>query len=194
MLITGDRREDLLAALRFMRAEGADLIITSGGLGPDRRRHDGRDRGRLRRPAAAARRGPRAADRRDHRALRAPLEPRPEGARVRQPQAGDGPGGRRRARPGRNGARASWCRPTARSWSCCRARRASCRRAGARRSRPSRSRQVVAGAPRYRQTMVRMFGVPESEIAETLRVADARDRPRRARDHDLPAPRASSRS
>jgi nicotinamide-nucleotide amidase len=34
-------------------------------------------------------------------------------------------------------------------------------------------KQAVAGAPRYRQNMVRMFGVPESEIAETLRVADA---------------------
>jgi nicotinamide-nucleotide amidase len=34
-------------------------------------------------------------------------------------------------------------------------------------------RQAVSGAPRYRQTMVRMFGVPESEIAETLRVAEA---------------------
>jgi nicotinamide-nucleotide amidase len=34
VLITADRREDLLAALAFMRAEGADIIITSGGLGP----------------------------------------------------------------------------------------------------------------------------------------------------------------
>jgi nicotinamide-nucleotide amidase len=33
-------------------------------------------------------------------------------------------------------------------------------------------RRVVARAPRYSQTMVRMFGVPESEIAETLRIAD----------------------
>ena len=34
VMITGDRREDLLAALNFMRAEGTDLILTSGGLGP----------------------------------------------------------------------------------------------------------------------------------------------------------------
>ena len=34
VMITGDRREDLLAALSFMRAEGTDLILTSGGLGP----------------------------------------------------------------------------------------------------------------------------------------------------------------
>ncbi|HXB65668.1 MAG TPA: competence/damage-inducible protein A [Solirubrobacteraceae bacterium] len=32
--IVGDRREDLLAALRFMTAEGYELILTSGGLGP----------------------------------------------------------------------------------------------------------------------------------------------------------------
>ena len=34
VLITGDRPADLLSALEFMRAEGADLIVTSGGLGP----------------------------------------------------------------------------------------------------------------------------------------------------------------
>ena len=32
--IVGDRSEDLLAALRFMRDDGMALIITSGGLGP----------------------------------------------------------------------------------------------------------------------------------------------------------------
>ena len=34
ILIVGDRPDDLEAALRFMAAEGMDLIITSGGLGP----------------------------------------------------------------------------------------------------------------------------------------------------------------
>jgi competence/damage-inducible protein CinA-like protein len=34
ILIVGDRAEDLEAALRFMAAEGMDLIVTSGGLGP----------------------------------------------------------------------------------------------------------------------------------------------------------------
>ena len=33
-------------------------------------------------------------------------------------------------------------------------------------------RAAVAAAPRYRQTMMRLFGIPESEIAETLRVAE----------------------
>lgn len=34
ILIVGDRSDDLDAALRFLRAEGMDLIFTSGGLGP----------------------------------------------------------------------------------------------------------------------------------------------------------------
>jgi len=32
--IVGDRREDMAAALRFLAEEGVDLIVTSGGLGP----------------------------------------------------------------------------------------------------------------------------------------------------------------
>ena len=34
IVIVGDRRGDVLAALRFMAAEGLDLVLTSGGLGP----------------------------------------------------------------------------------------------------------------------------------------------------------------
>ena len=34
ILTVGDRAEDLEAGLRFMAAEGCDLIVTSGGLGP----------------------------------------------------------------------------------------------------------------------------------------------------------------
>jgi len=34
ILVVGDRPEDLAAALRFMASEGMDLIVTSGGLGP----------------------------------------------------------------------------------------------------------------------------------------------------------------
>ncbi len=34
ILVVGDRPEDLEAALRFMASEGMDLIVTSGGLGP----------------------------------------------------------------------------------------------------------------------------------------------------------------
>ncbi len=34
IVIVGDRREDVLAALRFMAGEGMDVVLTSGGLGP----------------------------------------------------------------------------------------------------------------------------------------------------------------
>lgn len=34
ILVVGDRAEDLESALRFMAAQGMDLIVTSGGLGP----------------------------------------------------------------------------------------------------------------------------------------------------------------
>ena len=34
VIVVGDRREDLRAALDFLAAQGADLIVTSGGLGP----------------------------------------------------------------------------------------------------------------------------------------------------------------
>ncbi|HEY2725317.1 MAG TPA: competence/damage-inducible protein A [Pseudonocardiaceae bacterium] len=34
LLSVGDRPDDLLAALRFLQAQGTDLIVTSGGLGP----------------------------------------------------------------------------------------------------------------------------------------------------------------
>jgi nicotinamide-nucleotide amidase len=34
ILLVGDRADDLEAALRFMDAEGMDLVVTSGGLGP----------------------------------------------------------------------------------------------------------------------------------------------------------------
>src|SRR5215510_3320627 len=34
ILVVADRPDDLEAALRFMAAEGMDLIVTSGGLGP----------------------------------------------------------------------------------------------------------------------------------------------------------------
>ena len=57
-------------------------------------------------------------------------------------------------------------------------------------ARPRRSARRVAGAVEYRQEMLRLFGIPESEIAETLRRRRGRGRrPRGAGDHDLPAPR-----
>lgn len=34
LMVVGDRREDMAAALRFLASERVDLIVTSGGLGP----------------------------------------------------------------------------------------------------------------------------------------------------------------
>ena len=49
---------------------------------------------------------------------------------------------------------------------------------------------ALAGAGVYEQRILRLFGPPESEIAKTLREAEARRRAARAaRDHDLPAAR-----
>ena len=49
--ICGDRPEDMLAQLAFMAEQGVDLVVTSGGLGPDGRRPDDRD-GRASSPGA----------------------------------------------------------------------------------------------------------------------------------------------
>ena len=48
--IVGDRPQDMLDALRFMAAQGLDVIVTSGGLGPDGGRPD--DAGRRLLPGA----------------------------------------------------------------------------------------------------------------------------------------------
>jgi nicotinamide-nucleotide amidase len=172
VMITGDRREDLLAALSFMRAEGTDLILTSGGLGPtadDMTAEIVADfAGRpLRLDEALERRIGEIIARF---ARRWNLDPKalelanrkqamvPEGAVPLDP-VGTAPGLVVPADgqvvvvlPGPP-------RELQESW----------RQAVL--TEPFR--QAVAGAPRYRQTMVRMFGVPESEIAETLRLAEA---------------------
>ena len=54
-----------------------------------------------------------------------------------------------------------------------RARRASCGRCGRRREASAGLRAAIAGATTYREAELRMFGIPESEIAETLRRAEA---------------------
>ncbi len=172
VLITGDRREDLLSALRFMRAEGTDLILTSGGLGPtaddmtaeivasfagrplqldeDLERRIGEIIARF------ARRwnlDPKALEFANRKQAMVPegavaLDPVGTAPGLVVPAAGQVvvvlPGPPRELQE-------SWRQAVL--------------------TEPFK--QAVAGAPRYRQTMVRMFGVPESEIAETLRVADA---------------------
>ena len=188
VMITGDRPADLRAALEFMRAEGADLVVTSGGLGPTA------DDLTAQVVADFAGRPLRLDEALERRSARS--SPASRGAGSSTPKRSRSPTESRR-----------WC-PRARSRSTRSAplRGWSCRPDGqvvvvlpgpprelqeswtqAIETEPFRA--VAAAAPRYRQTMMRLFGIPESEIAETLRVAEGRDRAGRPRDHDLPAPR-----
>ena len=171
VLITGDRREDLLAALAFMRAEGADIIITSGGLGPTADdmtaeivadfagRPLALDEALERRIGEIIARFARRWNL-DPDALRIANRKQamvPQGAVALDP-VGTAPGlvvpaGEQVVvvLPGPP-------RELHESW----------RQA----VETEPFREAVADAPRYRQAMVRMFGVPESEIAETLRFAE----------------------
>ena len=172
VMITGDRREDLLAALRFMRDERADIIITSGGLGPTAddmtaeivadfagrplRLDEGLERRIGEIIARFARRwnlDPKALEIANRKQAMVP-----EGAVALDP-VGTAPGlvvpaGEQIVvvLPGPP-------RELQESWR------------AAIETEPFK--QAVAEAPRYRQAMVRMFGIPESEIAETLRVAES---------------------
>lgn len=173
--ICGDRPEDLEAQLRFMRDEGLDLVITSGGLGPTADDLTaaivGRFSGRpLNHDAALEERIA---------AIVAPLLSRfrdldpsaveagsrkqamvPEGAAVLEP-AGTAPG--LVVAPADNGGptivvlpgpprelQAMWPDAVA----------------------TAEFRRATEAKTHYHQHMLRLFGIPESEIAETLRVAE----------------------
>ena len=87
-----------------------------------------------------------------------------------QPQAGDGARGGDAARPGRDRARA-WSCPTGERVDRrpARARRASCSRCGRRRWRRRRCAALLERATPLHAYTLRMFGIPESEIAKSLR-------------------------
>jgi nicotinamide-nucleotide amidase len=175
--IVGDRREDMDAALRFMAERGMDVVLTSGGLGPTAddltaevvAHFQGRelvlDEALERRiaeiVAPLAKRWPHL----DVAAIEAGTRKQatvPRGATVLEPvgtapglvvppgDAGDGgptvvvlPGPPRELQP-------MWAQAT-----------------------ETRALQAaIAGATDYRQGTLRLFGMPESEIAETLRVAE----------------------
>ena len=87
-------------------------------------------------------------------------------------------------------------RRRARRWSCCPGppRELQPMWEAARADRGVRAPRSPA-RPTYRREIVRLFGIPESEIANTLRAAEAAGiDARAARDHHLPAARARSRS
>jgi nicotinamide-nucleotide amidase len=171
ILITGDRPTDLESALAFMRAQGAELVVTSGGLGPtaddltaevvanfagrplrldeDLERRIGQIIARFARRWRIDEEALRIANRKQAMV--------PEGAIALDP-VGTAPGLVVPAEgqvvvvlPGPP-------RELQESW------------AQAVETEPLK--ELVARAPRYRQRMLRLFGIPESEIAETLRVAE----------------------
>jgi nicotinamide-nucleotide amidase len=171
VLITGDRPHDLRAALEFMRAEGADLIVTSGGLGPTAddltaevvadfagrplRLDEALERRIGEIIARFARRwnlDPKAvqiANRKQAMVPKGAVALDPVGTAPGLVVPADGqvvvvlPGPPRELQE-------SWRQAVE--------------------TEPFKA--AVASAPRYRQTMMRLFGIPESEIAETLRVAE----------------------
>jgi nicotinamide-nucleotide amidase len=176
IMIVGDRPADLEAALGFMAREGLDVVLTSGGLGPTADdltaeavgRFQGREmvldealEGRIAdilRPLAARYpdldRNAIAAGNRKQATI-------PRGANVLEP-VGTAPGLVVTPAEGRDGPtivvlpgpprelQPMWHRAT----------------------ETDTLRQAIAGAPVYRQRMLRLFGIPESEIAETLRQAE----------------------
>jgi nicotinamide-nucleotide amidase len=169
--ICGDRREDMLAQLAFMASQGVDLIVTSGGLGPTAddltieivAEFTGRplflDEDLEARIAEILRPLMKRFPDLDFDAVRASNRKQalvPEGAHVIYP-AGTAPG---LVVPGRPAIvvlpgpprelHAMW--PEAVSTEAFQA--------------------AVEGRTRYEQQTLRLFGIPESEIAETLRVAE----------------------
>ncbi|MCW3041774.1 MAG: competence/damage-inducible protein [Solirubrobacterales bacterium] len=175
--VVGDRPDDMTAALRFFRDEGMDLVVTSGGLGPTADdltatvvgEFQGRamildealqDRIReILRPLAARWKGLDPSALEEGTRKQAVI---PDGATVLEPvgtapglvvtPAGDGPGPTIVVLPGPP----SELQPM---W------------AAAAETEPFRA--ATAGRTSYEQHMLRLFGIPESEIAETLRQASA---------------------
>jgi nicotinamide-nucleotide amidase len=171
VLITGDRPGDLTSALEFMRAQGADLVVTSGGLGPtaddmtaevvanfagrplrldeDLERRIGQIIARFARRWRIDAEALAIANRKQAMVPEGAIALDPVGTAPGLVVPADGqvvvvlPGPPRELQE---------------SW------------AQAIETEPFKA--VVARAPRYRQTMLRLFGIPESEIAETLRIAD----------------------
>jgi nicotinamide-nucleotide amidase len=174
--IVGDRPQDMEAALRFMAGEGLDLILTSGGLGPTADdltaevvgKAQGREmvldealEGRIAEILKPlAKRWPNL----DMDAIRQSNRKQaviPEGATILEP-VGTAPGLVVPAKEPQN-------KPTVvvlpgpprelqPMWS--------------EAVKTKALKAAIADATEYRQEMLRLYGIPESEIAETLRAAE----------------------
>ncbi len=177
ILIVGDRPSDIEAALAFMAAQGLDLVLTSGGLGPTADDLTAEVVGRFqnREMVLDEALSERIA------AIVAPLMKRwpnidpeavaeanrkqatvPEGAEVLEP-VGTAPGLVVTGRGDRAGGPTIVVLPgppreLQPMWGAAQETEA--------------LRDVLARAGDYRQGTLRLFGIPESEIAETLRVAE----------------------
>jgi nicotinamide-nucleotide amidase len=173
--IVGDRPEDLLSALRFMADAGMAVIITSGGLGPTADdmtaeivgRFSGREMlldaaleeriAEILRPMMT--RWPHLSEDAVRRGNRKQAVI-PEGATVLEPE-GTAPG---LVVPPRQGTRPTVVvlpgppRELQAMW--------------ARAVQTDAFQAAIAGATEYRREIVRLFGIPESEIANTLRAAE----------------------
>jgi nicotinamide-nucleotide amidase len=178
--IVGDRPEDMRSALEFMASQGIDLVVTSGGLGPTaddltaevvggfQGREMALDEALERRIAEIlkplAKRWPNL----DMEAIRAGNAKQarvPLGASILEP-VGTAPG--LVVPPPQAGPRAGRGptvvvlpgppRELKPMWQAA--------------VETDALRAAIASATVYRQRMLRMFGIPESEIAETLRVAE----------------------
>ena len=171
VLITGDRPADLTSALEFMRSEGADLIVTSGGLGPtaddmtaevvadfagrplrldeNLERRIGEIIARFARRWRIDAEAVRVANRKQAMVPEGAIPLDPVGTAPGLVVPADGqlvvvlPGPPRELQE-------SWAQAVE--------------------TEPFKA--LVVRAPRYRQTMLRLFGIPESEIAETLRIGE----------------------
>ncbi|HEV3070891.1 MAG TPA: competence/damage-inducible protein A [Solirubrobacteraceae bacterium] len=176
ILILGDRREDMAAALSFMRDQGMSLVVTSGGLGPTAddltAEVVGEFQGRemvLDEPLEQriaeilkplAKRFPHL----DMEAIRHGNRKQaivPAGARILDP-VGTAPGLVVPPIDGQTGPTVLVLPGPPRElqpmWHTA--------------VQTEAMRAVLAGAGEYRVLVLRMFGIPESEIAETLRVAE----------------------
>jgi nicotinamide-nucleotide amidase len=170
--ICGDRPEDMLAQLQFMADQGVDLVVTSGGLGPTAddltiemvARFTGRelflDEDLEQRIADILRPLMKRFRHLDFEAVREANRKQalvPEGAHVIYP-AGTAPG---LVVPGKPAIvvlpgpprelHAMWPQAV----------------------ETEAFQEAIGGRTRYEQQTLRLFGIPESEIAETLRAAEA---------------------